>query len=96
MTNIYKNNQQSVESMISTINQNIFDYELKITDLKNLINEIKESTSWIDDSLKPDFINTCNAFLEVYQKTIEALKTNMKYMQCKCRAVSSLNSAYKG
>lgn len=94
--NNYKNQQTSVESMKVRIKQNIIDYTYRVDELSNLLNEIKESSDWIDDQLKPDFITTCEAFISTYRATIESLNKNINYMETKCQEVASLNEAYKG
>lgn len=96
MANNYKLNEQSTEGMIAKIKQNVADYTAKVGELTILVREIKESNSWIDDQLKPDFINTCEAFIKLYYDTISSLSKNIEYMEKKTNTVSSLNQSYKG
>ncbi len=94
MANNYKNNQTSIESSITKLQQDINDYTLKINEITNLTNEIRTSESWQDADLKPDFLNTCTSYIETYQKVIGSLSKNVQFIEKHNNKVAALNQAY--
>ena len=94
MSNGFIFDDVNLQAILESINKRIGDYEAKVTEITNLVKEIRDSSLWKDEILKTSFVNTCNTYLDAYKINIKVLKTYYGYALRKCKAFADLESAY--
>lgn len=94
MGDSYKHEPDGVATTISGLKDIIDEYKNKIQDLTALINEIMNSTSWRDISLKPSFISTANSYLECYKNVCSSMEAYVNYLTDKSESATALEDAF--
>ncbi len=94
MEDRYMHNADGISGVVSSLKTLIDDYKDNIMELSNLISTINGSSSWIDQSVKTSFINTCNSYVRVYRSLIISMENYVNYLVKKSESASSIESAY--
>ena len=75
----YKHDADGVSIVVSSLQNLLGDYKDRILELKNLIDVINGSESWIDKDVKTSFVNTCNSYLTLYKDLATAMEKYINY-----------------
>ena len=68
MADAYKHDVEQVLKLLGELKAIRENYDAKIDALKALTSEITSSSSWIDITVKQEFINTCISYNTLYSE----------------------------
>ena len=94
MSNKFLHDYDNVASVITSLKSKKKDYEDKIIEIKNLVNNIEGSNAWIDQTLKTAFINSCNQYLTLYNKVLSGLTSYIDCLEKKSELFLDLETTY--
>lgn len=94
MKDLYKHDHDGVLAVVSSLREKTNGYNDIITKLNNLISSINDSSSWVDVEVKTSFVNTCNSYITIYKKLIEAMGAYIDYLEKKSEAGASIETTY--
>ena len=78
------------------LQQKINDYEDKICELTNLVQDINKSDSWIDNRARDVFINSCNSYIKKYNDLSVSMKKQVDYLLKKSNIAKTIEEIYSG
>ena len=94
MSDSYFHNDALVSSVIDDLTRDLEDYNNRITELVTLVNTMSESSSWKDNVVKSAYIQTCNDYIQEYQKFANILSGFINYLTRKNSGANDLERAY--
>ena len=94
MADAYKLDKEQVAKLINELKTIRENYNVKIDELKNLTSEINSSTEWIDITVKQEFINTCNSYLQKYENIVDMMEKLIEYLTNKNEEGSSTENSF--
>lgn len=94
MSNKFLHDYDNVASVITSLKSKKKDYEDKIIEIKNLVNNIEGSNAWIDQTLKTAFMNCCNQYLTLYNKVLSGLTSYIDCLEKKSELFLDLETTY--
>ena len=71
---------ETLMDTIDEIGSKLDDYNAHVTDLKALSDKINSSTDWIDEAIKPTFINYLNSYIEIYKTVAKAIAAYQQFI----------------
>ncbi len=90
----YKHDAEGISSVISSLKTLIDDYKDRILELSNLVENIRGSSSWIDQDVKSSFLNTCISYINLYKDLVNSMENYVNYLVRKSESASAIESAY--
>ena len=96
MKDAYMHDHEGVLNFVSNLREKSSNYNDKIVELTNLIEEINQSPAWRDVDVKTSFVNTCNSYIMIYKNLIQALDVYANYLSKKSNAGADFESKYAG
>lgn len=94
MVDKYKYNPAGVSETSAKIKKLVNEYNDKIVQLASLNKEISSSPAWYDLDIKGDYMQTCEAYSNIYKKLIVAMDDHIKYLDGKSGVTDQLDTAY--
>ena len=94
MSDAYKHDVAQVSTLVKNLRSTRDKYNDKIETLKALVDEINTSTSWIDITIKDEFINTCNSYLTLYKEHSEKMGLYEDYLAFKSGEMSDIEDKH--
>ena len=74
---------------------NFSSYAVEVTSPGNeIVDEINTSTSWIDITIKDEFINTCNSYVTLYKEHSEKMGLYEDYLAFKSGEMSDIEDKH--
>ena len=83
MADAYKHDVERVVKLLGDLKAIRENYNSKVDALKALTNEINSSSSWIDITVKQEFINTCNSYNTLYTEHSNKMELYENYLSFK-------------
>lgn len=87
-------NSDEIETIISSLKDEVVSYDNSITKLENLVNSISSSSSWKDEDVKTSFINTCNSYIESYKFYKEGINNYISCLEKKINNIKNIENDY--
>lgn len=94
MVDAYKYDPEGVSTVATNLRREINDYSDKISELTTLVGQIESSSSWKDVDVKGAFVATCNSYIALYNKLINAMTKYVNYLEGKASGASALEDAF--
>ena len=94
MSDAYKHDVAQVSTLVKSLGNIRSKYNSKVETLKALVNEISSSNSWIDITIKDEFINTCNSYITLYKEHSEKMGLYEEYLAFKSGEMSEIEDKH--
>lgn len=94
MVDAYKHDHEGVCTVVTSLKELNSKYNDKITELNNLVSTISSSSQWIDMDVKTSFVDTCNAYVKIYNELKQAVDIYTKYLEEKSTAGNEMEQTY--
>ncbi len=81
-------NPEEILSTIKNLKSKISNYESHIEELSSLSKKIEGSSDWVDETVKPSFINYLNSYIEIYKAIHKSLTSYASFLEKKVKNFS--------
>ena len=94
MADAYKHDVEQVLKLLGELKAIRENYDAKIDALKALTSEITSSSSWIDITVKQEFINTCNSYNTLYKEHSNKMELYEQYLAFKTGEMNDMEQKH--
>lgn len=94
MADAYKHDVEQVLKLLGELKAIRENYDAKIDALKALTSEITSSSSWIDITVKQEFINTCISYNTLYSEHSKKMSLYEQYLSFKSGEMNEVETSH--
>lgn len=96
MSDGFRNNDVAVAGVVNSLQSVASNYRSCVLELDNLLSSIYTSAEWIDENVKTSFLNTCSAYLGMFEALADSMDVYIEYISSASNRASEIESHYAG